>query len=481
MMTLRALKHGHWPVFLVSILSALSNLFLPIILVRLLSPHDIGIYKIFFLYAHSITYLSLAGGPLYSVYYWVGKKENSRESIEQAWLLSLILSIGSALIGVFFSWQIAHMISLSEEQTILLLLSAITAAPGSFLGEYLIAKGKGISGSLFNGGFEILKALLIVGLVYFYRHIDVAFWGFTILFVLKVIIAVVLGKKENIFSLRINRSRIAAVWKYCAPLSLAGALGFFLERVDMLLLSSQLSTDQFAFYSMGCLLVPPLYLLEMSVSKVLIPRLSTAFHHDHFSEMVFAYRKAQKDIAYLMIPAVFGLIIFSRPIIEILFTKTYIESARYLQFYALTYLAFIIPHDAVARATGDSKWVLKIYLLITPLSIAIVYFFTGVFGPLGALISSMAFMFAPKIPGLFFSARVMKHSVLSIINFRDLSFFTAVNCILALTCYGLKPIFKTEQMWFLVLAPLYALVYIRFIQLIKVFKPVELMETNYEV
>lgn len=74
MIDISALKKGHWPIFFISLLSAIANLLLPMGLVRLLNPVDIGLYKVFFLYAQSIIFISLAGGPLYSVYYWIGKK-----------------------------------------------------------------------------------------------------------------------------------------------------------------------------------------------------------------------------------------------------------------------------------------------------------------------------------------------------------------------------------------------------------------------
>lgn len=464
------LRAGHWPVFLISMVSAITNLFLPVVLVRILDPQDIGIYKIFFLYAQSITFLSLTGGPLYSVYYWIGKKENAIKYVEHAWILSFGLSIICAVIGLVFSFQLSHLISITETQTILLLLSAITAAPASFYGEYLIAKGKRINGSLFNSGFEILKGAVIIILVYFTRHINAAFWGFTALFLIKLFLAISLGKKEGILDFKIEREKIKEVWKYCAPLSIAGALGFFLEKVDMILLSSQLNTEHFAFYSMGCLLVPPLLILEMSVQKVLIPALSSSYHNDDKLSMIQHYRKAQSDIAYLMIPAVFGLIIFNRPIIEILFTSQYMESAEYLKIYALTYLAYIIPHDAIPRATGQTGWVLKMYMLLTPLSIVVVYFCAGQWGAKGALISSMVFFFMPKVPGLIFSSRITEYAIPKLIAWRSLMLFVGINVILMIGCYLLKPFFETEKMWFLVISPLYAIIYLSAVNIIKHFK-----------
>ena len=51
------LKEGHWPIFILSSFSSIANLFLPIILTRLLTPEDIGIYKVFFLYLMLLPFL----------------------------------------------------------------------------------------------------------------------------------------------------------------------------------------------------------------------------------------------------------------------------------------------------------------------------------------------------------------------------------------------------------------------------------------
>lgn len=464
------LKQGHWPVFFISLLAAVMNLFLPIILVRLLSTEDIGTYKIFFLYAQSIIFISLAGGPLYSVYYFVGKKVGSNRYLEQAWILNFAISLFCALLGFIFIEQISNLISMSEKNTMLLLLSAITSAPGGFYGEYLVAKGSRISGSLFNSGFDILKTFVIIGAVYVTGDLHIAFWSFGILFAIKLLIAIILSIREKLITFTFDKEKMREVITYCAPISIAGAMSFIVEKIDMIILSTRLDPIQFAFYSMGCLIVPPLLLLEMSVQKVLIPNLSKAFHDDNFSDMINSYRQAQSDISYIMIPALFGLVIFNRPIIEILFTAEYMESAFYLQIYAFTYLTYIIPHDSIPRATGNTKWILKMYLIMTPLSIAVVYYCAGRFGAPGALISSIFFMYVPKIPGLIYSARLTQTTVGKLIAWRAHLFFTLINVILMAICFGLKPFFTTEKMWFIVLGPLYAFTYLGLVNLIKHFK-----------
>jgi O-antigen/teichoic acid export membrane protein len=464
---LNKLKAGHWPVFFISLTAAIMNLFLPIVLVRLLSPEDIGIYKLFFLYAQSIIFISLAGGPLYSVYYFIGKKHDSNKYLEQAWILNFAISTLCALIGFIFLKQISHLISMSEKYTVLLLLSAITSAPGGFYGEYLIAKGKRIGGSIFNSGFDILKTFAIIGAVYFTGDIHIAFWSFAILFIIKLIIALIFSFKEKLITFSFDSQIMKDVIKYCTPISIAGAMSFIVEKIDMIILSTRLDPIHFAYYSMGCLVVPPLLLLEMSVQKVLIPNLSKAYHEHDYADMIMSYRQAQSDISYIMIPALFGLLIFNRPIIEILFTSQYMESAFYLRLYAFTYLTYIIPHDSIPRATGNTSWILKMYLIMTPMSIAVVYYCAGKFGAPGALISSVLFMFFPKIPGLLYSAKLTKSTVMKIIAWRAHLFYTFINLILWGICLALKSFFPSEKMWFIVLGPLYALIYLGVVNLIK--------------
>jgi O-antigen/teichoic acid export membrane protein len=475
MFDFKTLRNGHWPIFFISLMSAIANLFLPMALVRLLSPEEIGLYKLFFLYAQSIIYISLAGGPLYSVYYWIGKKENADKYLGQAWLLNTLLSLGCAILGLIFITPISHYISIPEKYTLLLIISALTSAPGGFFGEYLTAKGDRVNGSLFNSGFEIIKAFVIIFIVYHYRDIHYAFWGYTILFILKVLLAQFFLGKEHIITFKINPEFMKPVWKYCAPISISGAMSFVVEKIDMIVLSSRLDPIHFAFYSMGSLVIPPLLLLEMSVQKVLIPNLSKAFHDEDFKEMIKSFKKAQSDIAYIMIPAVFGLIIFNRPIIELLFTEAYLESATFLKIYAFTYLTYIIPHDSIPRSTGNTKWIFKLYILLTPLSITTVYFCATYFGAKGALIASIVFMYFPKIPGLLYSAKITKSHIYKLVAFKAFLFYTQINIFLFIGVELLKPLFSTEKNWFFCLAPLYAIIYLGLVNYIKKIKKYDLI------
>lgn len=454
----RKFSSDHWPVFVAGMLSSFINLFLPIVLVRILPPKEIGIYKIFFLYIHSFTFLSLAGAPLYSIFYFIGK-DDAKRFIDSAWKSSILLSVLTLTLGLIFTPQIAQKINLTHNQIYLLLMTGALITPSSFYGEYLIAKGKTIVGPLFQSSFEILKGVGIVICAYITRDINTTFYFYGLSFLLKFIISLGLGAKANILTFNIDKKKLKEVLTYCAPMSSAGLLGFFLDKVDMLTLSSYLNPSDFAFYSIGCLMVPPLLILEMSVSKVLMPKLSKLWYEAKVSEMAKSLKKAQEDIAFLMIPAVFGLYLFSTPIIRILFTSKYLESVIYLKVFAFSYLAYIIPHDSVARASGETKWVLKVYLAITPISLISVAYIAKIHGALDALILSVGLKFLPKIWGLIYSAKTTKTSLVQLIPFKALGINISINILLALAVMSVKLYFANDVNWMFLTAPLYALAF----------------------
>ena len=444
----------HWPVFVAGIVSSFINLFLPTILVRILPPEDIGIYKIFFLYIHSFTFLSLAGAPLYSVFYFIGK-DDGRSYVDHAWKSSILLSILALILGLIFSPFIAAKISLTLNQTILILLTGALITPSSFYGEYLVAKGRTVAGPLFHSSFEVLKGIGIISCAYYTRDINTTFYFFGISFLLKFILSLALGIKTKVLTAKIDKLKLKEILTYCAPMSTAGLLGFFLDKVDMLTLSSYLNPRDFAFYSIGCLMVPPLLILEMSVSKVLMPKLSRLWHEKKLSEMATSFKKAQEDISYLMIPAVFGLYIFSKPIIEILFTSEYLESVGYLKIFAFSYLAYIIPHDTIARASGNTKWILKVNLVITPISLITVAYCAKEYGALYALILTVFYRFIPKIWGLFYTAKNTMTKVADLIPFSAFINNLVINAILSAFVLSFKYKFNSDIKWFLVCGPLY--------------------------
>lgn len=458
---LKKLKEGHWPIFILSSFSSFMNLFLPIILVRLLAPSEIGIYKIFFIHMMAIPFLFLIGGPIHSVYYWVGKKAEEREGyLHASWVLTALLSLLVLIIGLPFVKFVSSWLDFPLKYSLLMIYSGFLMSLGSHYGESKIALGNRIMGTVFNTGFDVLKVLSFIFIAWKTRSVENIFIAYALVYTFKLTAATILGYRDRTFSLTFDAQKIKEVFWYCFPISFSALLGFFVDKVDLLLLSSQLNSEGFAFYSMGCLVIPPLILLDMSVQKVLIPRLSTLYNEKSFAVASEHFRKAISDTSFLIIPAIFGLIFFAEPIVTFLYTSKYQSSAIFLKIFAFGYLQYTIPHDAVPRATGNSGWILKVYLVTTPISLISVFLAAKYSGAEAALSAAIILKFLPKFFGILYSKSLMNWTWGQVFPYARVLLYTFVSLVLSLLSLMTKSLFPTEVIWFFVSAPIFAIIYL---------------------
>lgn len=441
------LREGHWPIFILSSFSAMANLFLPIILTRLLTPTDIGIYKIFFLYLGLLPFLFLTGGPLHSVYYWVGKKDQKEDYLTSAFQLTILLSFLILIFCLPLSYWLARTLSLGLDFILLLVFSAFLWVPSSFYKEYIIAKGSTVWGSIFGTIMEIIKVILFIGMAYLKLPLITIFSSFLIYVALKFVLTILLLKKEGFIFFKRDQKKLKEVLFYCVPIASAGLLNFLVDKIDQLVLAKYLSSDEFAFYSMGCLLIPPLYMLEVSITKVLIPKLSEIQDKNRLA--LEHFKKAVSDGALLLIPACAGLFVFSEPIVSLLYTDTYLDSAGFLAIFSFSYLILIIPYDSVLRATGKTKWIFNMSLIVSPLSLLVVVGVAAFFEAKVVLLISIVFKAIFRLAGLYCSCRVMDWKMRETLPWKKLAIFSTFSLILSLISQALSSQFENSLIWFL--------------------------------
>src|SRR5690606_5671788 len=202
---------------------------------------------------------------------------------------------------------------------------------------------------------------------------------------LKVVVGYGFGHILGFVRFSLHLPTLKAVWRYAFPVSIAWMFGVFVHNADQFILSLHIDAAEFAFYAIGCLVIPPILIFEHSVTRVMIPQLSASFSQGEGEKAQALYRDAVKHLAFLLIPAVTGLIVFAEPIITLLFTDTYARASNYLELFALSYLFLMIPYDAVPRAKGQANWILRTFVVFSVISLALAYFLTHEFGPYGAL------------------------------------------------------------------------------------------------
>jgi O-antigen/teichoic acid export membrane protein/glycosyltransferase involved in cell wall biosynthesis len=451
---------SHWPITLTNGVAAIFNLFLPLVLVRILSPEEVGRYKIFFLYVMLSPGLFLVTGLSNGLYHWAGQYPKTKPEVRQSWtLLLLITGLLTALGWVFSAWA-APLIQVSVTDLHALLISVPLIIVSAFLEDLLIARGNIWTGSLYASGFNVFRALSIVAVAWWSRRVDWVIYVFAAGVGIRALVGWLLLLRTGEINLSFSWDRSKKVLRYALPVSVAAMAALALQNIDQMILSFRLAPAEFAIYAMGCLSIPPLHIFEISVNRVLIPRLSRAFAEGSPSRAALLFGEGVLELFRFLLPAAIGLIIFAQPIVHILFTERYEGAAAFLRFYALSYLFLALPFDAVARARADGAWILRTYIVFALLSIGATWIAAGKWHAMGALLAVLSCQLLMRLYTLAYVRRSLETPLGQFFPVRPMAVQIGLVLIATLFSLGLRPFFSDPRTWFIVTGPLFAVIYL---------------------
>ena len=397
-------KNSHWPISILSTASSAVNMGLPLVLVRLLTPEEIGVFRIFFLYLAIVPAFSLMAGINNGLSYWSGQKPGA-QAIRMSSLLNLLSAAGLAAVALLLRGPLQSFLGWPMPYVLAFCAALLTTTTSSFYEEAAIATGQVWRGALYGAAMDLARTLCVLAAAVLTRRLEAIFLAYAGAHALKTLVGFTLGARQGLVRLRWDRALAGPVWRYAWPVSASAIFWMVINYSDQVILAKWLSPADFAFYSVGCLTVPPLLILEASVNRVLIPELARAFAEGRDREAAALYRDAVSELCYLTLPAVTGMIVFAAPIVELLFTRSYASASAYLRVYALYYLAVVVPIDAVPRARGQARWILGSYAFFSALTLALCLGLTLRFGPFGALAGLLTARLANRVYAASYVAR----------------------------------------------------------------------------
>lgn len=451
---------NHWPVSILNGIVALISLAIPMYMSRLVPGEEIGKYKIMFLYLTMIPSLTFSTGIESGLYYWTGLVKNAREKVRGAWSMALIQSVSFFIILIIFSPFIRAWLLWDWEQYISFSFAALTIVLSSLYESILIARKKIWTSALFSTFFNTINALAVILAIIYFKSAVMIVWVYTITMFIKIAASYYLGVKEGWVPAGLDLAEAKNVLKYYLPVSSSGVFDFLVNNADRFLLSLLISPVQFVSYSFGCLAIPPLQILESSVNRVIIPQLATAIELGDKKHAAHLYRSGLEQIMLIFIPASVGLFIFSDPIIKLLFTEKYSDSAQYLKLYTLLILLTGIPYDTVARASGNGKWIFKNTIRMGTISLILCSLLAWRFGPFGALSAMIITLIIQKYYGFNLMTKNYGWSFKEMIPLNTICLYFGLAGALGIACLLLKSYFYNGLTWFITCSIPFALIYL---------------------
>ncbi len=247
-----------------------------IVLIRIFSKNDFGIYRqallIYFLLERTLQL-----GIRHSLFYFlVHNREKQANYVMNTMVVFSCMGILSLIALWTFKGAIATFLNSPELEILLPLIGVyvfmmLVASPFETI---LIVKTKAEGASVVAFLTETIRGLCIIGLVLIFGTV---FWCMIGLIVYSSIrCAAYLFYVAKTYGTRLNKDNLITFRKqfaYSAPMGVSGLVGTTSKRLEQFVVSAFFSPSVFATYAIGCTQIPLINTLFFTVGEVVMPRM----------------------------------------------------------------------------------------------------------------------------------------------------------------------------------------------------------------
>ena len=415
-------------------LSLLLGFILPLILVRVLTKNDYGLYAQFNVILSFCTVFFSFG--LSSELYYSYQLATSREKrilVFQSLLMLFVAGILAVLI-LYVPFVKDYFITDDSfvDSYVYLAIAVLLSVPEVLITSLYVLNNDNKTSATFLPTMTVLRVALILILYWMSPQIETVFLAIILSSVVKLLYVVKYSFKvmnKNGFEGWVDWQILKSQLKYSVPLGAASSIRIFVQQLDKLIVLSFVSPATYALYSIAFYGVPGLSQVYLSISQVYIPRMSVAYKEGNVGNLIGLYHSMVSKTLSYTIPIVLIIILFANPIVPFVFSEKYVDSVPYFQIYLLTFIVSSIGCGNILRATGETRRSLMAYVYTAIIMLPFTYFAIKYYYLNGAITAATLGAILPKILLSIYDAQSIKRSVTSLYPWKNIMKITAISLI----------------------------------------------------
>jgi O-antigen/teichoic acid export membrane protein len=366
----------------------------PIILVRLMSPEEFGVFQqLVFVNGFAVL---LLGFQLIESLYYLFPRYRGREGgllLQTITVLSLVHLLGALLflgINRFIPFRPG---GIGAE--LLLPVAAAFFAEGvaRTLDHVFILEKKPRSVLLVGPLSSLLRLGMVVGAVFFFHDLVATAWSLALYSAVRLaaLLLISLRYRRDQGGFHPSPGLFREQGVYVLPLaasSLVGALG---NNIDKLIIGATLSPGEFAVYSIGSLGL--LYIVTFfytSVGDVLVPRMGELFIAGDRAGVLRLWQKMLRGNLAVTIPVVVFCLVMAEEILSFLYTPKFIAGSTVWRINLIILLIQMTGYGYILKANGDTRSILRGNFLRFLIGIPLAFILVSRFGLVGGATSFVA-------------------------------------------------------------------------------------------
>ncbi|HVL76012.1 MAG TPA: polysaccharide biosynthesis C-terminal domain-containing protein [Noviherbaspirillum sp.] len=278
------------------------------------------------------------------------------------------------------AWQAGAIIGLAVLRTVLLAAAALFAGDIYWIAVVMLA---------------VASAKLLLLAVYMRRFI---------------------ARTDSEWDLALLRTQVM----YAFPFAIGHTLFLLRVQADQWVVVSMLPTAMYATFSVAAVILPIGTLIRQPVNNALLPRLNKVFGAGDKAQAARLIALSNGASGMLLIPVAGALFACAPELVELVYTRRYIEAAPVMRVYLIGLMITAIAVGHTLSALGHGRFAAINSAVCLALSIVLCVTLTRQFGMAGAAAGSMIALAVGELWGLLVVARTLHSSALRLINWHSL-------------------------------------------------------------
>jgi len=413
-----SIKKNSFVLFITKISRSFLELFTMMILSRYLILEYYGHYREFLVSLQIISVIVPLGISA-SIIYFLSSKENKRylPNIYIAlFIISFILFALSPIITKIFDLNFKT--TFFQENLLKFSIIYMCSIFATVAQNMFIALGKVKFIPIY---MLVPNTFWLFGIFYSvlsHKSLDFIFTLFLIRFVLYTVITIALTFEKFEFK-DINLKRMKSIFLFGLPVGVSNIIGLINTNIDKLIIGNFYDSETFAVFANGAYEMPFLSIIGGSLFNILIPTMKKHFDNNRKEELIRLWIKAGNVMITIMVPIAVSLLIFSKPLVILLFSEKYIKSVPYFALYQVKLLGRIYLYGSLFLAVGKSRLYMYNATITMTLNLILDIIFVKLFGPIGAVIATVVSTYVLVILQIFQISKILNTTIKKIYPWKE--------------------------------------------------------------
>lgn len=370
-----------------TVVDLLIQVTIPMVLVRVMSGDDFGLYRTLWLIAGTLPGVLALGMPS-SLYYFLPRSDIARSRafvMQVAAHMAVGALCAAAVTAVYVQLHDAGQALGSGA------VAFVSMWVFASLLDYLYVAQQAVHIQVrVNLSFALLRVLLVIGAALVYGSWPAVLAAHLFVVGAKVLVCAVAVRRYAAGEARVDRATLVEQYRYALPIGVSTSLYLLRGRLDQWLVASMFSVSQFGLYSVAAVFMPIQTLTRVTVNQVIQPELSRLQAQEDLVGMRELGRRSNLGVALLIWPSIAFITTWAEQILSLLFTPQFAGAAPIVRIYLLTMGIEALDIAMVLMAMHQGRFLMTVDAIVLPIAIGVAFAGAQFLGMTGAACGALA-------------------------------------------------------------------------------------------